>query len=294
MINTHYKGKAKKFILKLLKDYIKVNRILQNMQREFYGILSYEHVFDISKTAQITVFKKNTTTYQNDFNIEFNNDTIYNETSQNNISPTNQQNSINNSNAMDYMMLDFTTNIYDQVGNDYLYTNLLKTKMKETLEKIQELLKKLYTTKKQNLYEMFRLIFQIDFYTQQFIFYYANPQTYQKSLEIKDYIYKWISARIEIYDNFISEFIYWIKAINNSAQDMELTIQDPRLKNVFKDFTKFYHDLFDNTQPERRAKILEKLKQMGITYEVKIPDFDEVSDIELKELLEIISELEKS
>lgn len=295
MINIHYKGKAKKFVLKMLNEYIKVGGILQKMQREFYGIMSYEQVFDISKTPQIKIFKQNTTTYKNDFNQNFNNDAIYNETSGNQNMPSQNQNLPNQtSDEFDYMMLDFQTNLYDQVGNEYLYTNLCKNRLESLLEKIQELMKKIYTTKKQNLYELFKLIFQLDYYTQEFIFYYTSPETYRKSILIKDSIYQWISAHIEIYENFIAEFIYWIKAIGKSANEIGIQIQDPRLTDIFKTFTQFYHDLFDKTKEERANSIQTKLREMGITYEVKIPDsFDTLSDAELTELNTILDQLEQ-
>lgn len=294
MINSHYKGKAKKFILRILKEYIKVSKILQKMYSEFWGILAYEQVFDISKRPIINILKKNQKKYENDFNTNFNNQKIYNETRQNRSSPSNSSNPNSNEEdmeGMDYLTLDFNTNIYDQVGNEFLYTSDLEKKITDTIQKIQELLKKLYTTKKQNLYDLFQLIFQIDFYTQQFILYYANPNTYRESLKVKDKIYEEISNRIEIYENFIEEFIYWIKTIRGSAGDMGLSIQDPRLLDVFKTFKEFYTSLFDKTKEERKAAIQEKLSQMGITTEVSTT-FDEISEEELKELAALLDQLE--
>jgi hypothetical protein len=294
MINTHYKGKAKKFILRILKEYIKVSKILQKMYMEFWGILAYEQVFDISKRPIINILKKNQKKYENDFNTNFNNQKIYNETRQNRSSPSNSSNSSSNEadmEGMDYLTLDFNTNIYDQVGNEFLYTSDLEKKITDTIQKIQELLKTLYTTKKQNLYDLFQLIFQIDFYTQQFILYYANPITYRESLKMKDQIYEEISNRIEIYENFIEEFIYWIKSLSKSAAEMGLSIQDPRLQDVFKTFKDFYTSLFDQTKEERKAAIQEKLSKMGITTEVTTT-FDEMSEEELKELASLLDQLE--
>lgn len=294
MINTNYKGKAKKFILRILKEYIKVSKILRKMYSEFWGILAYEQVFDISKRPMINILKKNQKKYENDFNTNFNNQKIYNETRQNRSSPSNSPNSSSNEADMegiDYLTLDFNTNIYDQVGNEFLYTSDLEKKMTDTIQKIQELLKTLYTTKKQNLYDLFQLIFQIDFYTQQFILYYSNPITYRESLKVKDQIYEEISNRIEIYENFIEEFIYWIKAIRGSADEMGLSIQDPRLLDVFKTFTQFYTSLFDQTKEQRFEAIQKKLSDMGITTEVT-STFDEMSEEELKELASLLDQLE--
>lgn len=295
IINTNYKGKAKKFILKMMKEYISVSKLLQKMQIEFYGILGYEHVFDISKKPIVTVFKKNTITYKNDFNMNFNDDPIYNETKSNLSVPNSENGNSNEQNrlSMNYMALDYNTNIYDQVGNEYLYKNQLETKLKEIIQKIQELLLKLYTTKKQNLYEFFRLLFQLDFYTHEFILYYTNDlDRYQTGLTIKDRIYNNISHRIEIYENFVEEFIFWIKAIRGSAEGMGLSIQDPRLTDVFKTFRDFYKDLFDKTKEERANLIKEKLQRMGITNIELSQTFDVMSDEELRELSDLLNTLE--
>ncbi len=295
IMNTNYKGKAKKFILKMIKEYIGVSKLLQKMQMEFYGILGYEHVFDISKKPTITVFKKNTVTYKNDFNMNFNDDPIYNETKSNQSVPNSENGNSNEQNriSMNYMALDYNTNIYDQVGNEFLYKNQLETKLKEIIQNIQELLLKLYTTKKQNLYEIFRLLFQLDFYTHEFILYYTSDlKQYQIGLTIKDRIYNNISHRIEIYENFVEEFIFWIKAIRGSAEGMGLSIQDPRLTNVFKTFREFYRDLFDRTKEERANVIKEKLQRMGITNIEISQTFDVMSDEELQELSNLLNTLE--
>jgi hypothetical protein len=295
IMNTNYKGKAKKFILKMIKEYIGVSKLLQKMQMEFYGILGYEHVFDISKKPTITVFKKNTVTYKNDFNMNFNDDPIYNETKSNQSVPNSENGNSNEQNriSMNYMALDYNTNIYDQVGNEFLYKNQLETKLKEIIQNIQELLLKLYTTKKQNLYEIFRLLFQLDFYTHEFILYYTSDlKQYQIGLTIKDRIYNNISHRIEIYENFVEEFIFWIKAIRGSAEGMGLSIQDPRLTNVFKTFREFYRDLFDRTKEERANVIKEKLQRMGITNIEISQTFDVMSDEELRELSDLLNTLE--
>ena len=297
IMNTNYKGKAKKFILKLLKEYVGVSKLLQKMHIEFYGILAYEHIFDISKKPTLTVFKQNRVTYKNDFNTNFNNDKIYDETRQNQSVPkngnSNENSNENNRASMNYMALDYNTNIYDQVGNEFLYKNELQTKLKETIKKIQELLLKLYTTKKQNLYEIFRLLFQLDFYTNQFILYYTpSLEQYQSALVRKDRIYENISHRIEIYENFVEEFIFWIKAIRGSATDMGLSIQDPRLTDVFKTFRDFYKDLFKDTKEVRKEKIKKELTRMGITNIEISSTFDEMSDEELKELSDLLEKLE--
>jgi hypothetical protein len=295
IMNTNYKGKAKKFILKLVKEYIGVSKLLQKMQIEYYGILGYEHVFDISKKPIVTVFKQNRVTYKNDFNTNFNNDKIYDETRKNQSVPNSESGNSNENNrvSMNYMALDYNTNIYDQVGNEFLYKNELETKLKETIKKMQELLLKLYTTKKQNLYEIFRLLFQIDFYTNQFILYYTdNLNDYQSALVRKDRIYENISHRIEIYENFVEEFIFWIKSIRGSAEGMGLSIQDPRLTDIFKTFRDFYKDLFNKTKEERAANIRENMTKMGITNIEISQTFDEMSDEELKELIDILNTLE--
>ncbi len=282
-INVLYKGKSKKFVLKMMKDYMKVSKILNRWQNKYNGILAFENIFDISKKPIIQLFKQKKINYVDDFNLDFNNKEIYNNTKSNQNEPgSNTEISAETEEALDYMMLDFDTNMYDQVGNDSLYKADLGNKLKEISEKICELLNEIYKTRKMNLLKMVTISLKLDFYTQQFIFYYCELSEYQKALKTRDEVYNYINARIEIYEGFIEDFIEWIKIAKTGITGF--TVNDPRLMSVFTDFTQFYSDLFNMTREERQDRVRQRLTQMGITVieNVNLADMspEELSDIE--------------
>jgi hypothetical protein len=292
VIKDNYQGKPKVFILQMLKDYIQTTKMLQKLYREYWGILSYSSVFDISQKPKIELFQNMKSKYKNDFNLNFHNDKIYNETSLNTSGNTNVLPPVESSN---FFMLDFETNMYEQTGNETLYQQELINHLRLSMTDMCENLKKIYQSRKMNLYQLFIHSFQLDIATQEFIFYYMKPKLFTKSLEQKDKIYSYINARIDVYNTFIDEFMEWFKGVKGDITVPSFYGQDKKLSEVYKDFNNFFQELFSESSANRLEKVKNKLKRdYGIIVETpsNASGVNNISNEEYQALQDLIAKLD--
>ncbi len=296
IIKDNYQGKPKVFILQMLKDYIQTTKMLQKLYKQYWGILSYSSIFDISQKPKIELFQNMKSKYKNDFNLNFHNDKIYNETSMNTSGNTNIPTPTESSN---FFMLDFETNMYEQTGNETLYQQELINHLRLSMTDMCENLKKIYQSRKMNLYQLFIHSFQLDIATQEFIFYFMKPKLFTQSLEQKDKIYSYINARIDVYNTFIDEFMEWfVKAkMISTGQRIEPPSffgQDKRLSEVYKDFNEFFQELFNIPSANRLEKVKERLKEKyGIIVETpsNASGVNNISNEEYQALQDLIAKL---
>jgi hypothetical protein len=294
IIKDNYQGKPKTFILQMLKDYIQTSKMLQKLYKQWWGILSYASIFDISQKPKIELFKNMKTTYKNDFNLNFHNDKIYNETMMNTTGNTNTPLSTEPSN---FFMLDFETNMYEQIGNETLYQQELINHLRLTFTNMCENLKKIYQSRKMNLYQLFLYSFQMDMATHEFIFYYMEPKLFTQSLEQKDKIYSYINARINVYNTFIDEFMEWFKGVTTTDYQIPSFYgQDKKLSEVYEDFNKFFTSLLNTPTANRLEAVKTKLKEKyGIIVETpaNASGVNNISNEEYQALQDLIAKLDE-
>jgi hypothetical protein len=288
VIKDNYKGKAKNFVIKLLKEYHKTVSLLQNhdLYQSYPGLLAFHSFFEVLPDIPLSIIPKKQT-FVDDFNENFENENIYNRTR-----TSNESQNINNVNSQssdsdNFLFLNYLTNIYQINENEQIVATENENKMNSILSSISNHLESIYTLRNINVYDLLVSSIELADEVQQAIFYYVPKQKLIDSIIIKNKFYQYIQYRIDIYNDYIEEFNQWLKKSQTSIS----FIKNGKLREVFTSFNQFSKSLFEESNEQKKQEIVNKIHQMRI--EIEDNYLLELSEEEKDELQSVLSELEK-
>lgn len=288
VIKDNYKGKAKNFVIKLLKEYHKTVSLLQNheLYQDYPGLLAFHSFFEVLPDIPLSIIPKKQT-FVDDFNENFENENIYNRTR-----TSNESQNINNVNSQssdsdNFLFLNYLTNIYQINENEQMVAIENENKINSILSSISNHLESIYTLRNINVYDLLVSSIELADEVQQAIFYYVPKQKLIDSIIIKNKFYQYIQYRIDIYNDYIEEFNQWLKRSQTSIS----FIKNGKLREVFTSFNQFSKSLFEESNEQKKQEIVNKIHQMRI--EIEDNYLLELSEEEKDELQSVLNELEK-
>ncbi len=287
----NYQGKSKKFIMKMLMDYMQIVNFMQDEIETRYGILAFKYLLFFSEKPS---FNRRPTNKRptNNFDLNFEDSNIYNE-SKSNLNHENI-NSINQSkNSFNYMILSSEDNIYETYDNENLVIEDQMKMIQKLFSAICSELQSLYKKRTFNLYELMTVSLELNYLTTKFIFHYIKKNQLKDALLTKNKIFKYIQSNIQIYNTFIQDFMNWIQRTKDKLPpSISFLDKDQKLSEVYKSFFKFYFDMFQKKTSKRKDEIRDRLENAGL--ELDISDSEGMTPEEIEELQKIIQKIEET
>lgn len=292
VFEENYQDKSKKFIMKMLMDYMQIVNFLQDndTMNNYYGIMAFKYMLFFQEKPTFER-KPKTKGPTNNYNLNFENEKIYNQTSSN-INSRNV-NSVNQSeNSFNYLMLSSEENIYETYENE----NLVVEEQMEIIQKlfyaICEKLNSLFMKRTFNLYELMTISIELNYLTTKFIYNYVRKEQLKEAISSKIKIFKYIQGNIQIYNTFIREFKTWIHRTKENLPPLTFLDKDQKLSEVYKSFFKFYFDIFQKKTSQRKDEIRKRLEEEGLEYDAT--DSEGMSEEEIEELKKLIRAIESN
>ncbi len=289
VFNENYQGKSKKFIMKMLLDYMQIVKFMQEMMDDKYGILAFKHMLFFSEKPTLNKKPKNKRP-TNDFNLNFEEENIYNE-SKSNLNQENINSLDQTKNSFNYMLLSSEDNIYETYENENLVVEEQMNQIEKLFNAICTQLQILYKKRTFNLYELMTISIELNYLTTKFIFHFIKKEQLKEALLTKKKIFKYLQSNIQLYNTFIQEFSTWIQRTKKNIPDVSYLDKDQKLSEVYKSFFKFYFDMFQKKTSKRKEEIRDRLNEAGL--ELDISDSEGMSPEEIEELTKIIEAIEK-
>ncbi len=294
---NNYKGDKLDFLKKIFKEYIQIRNGLIKRINDYYGLLAFEPIFDITKKSSLQIVKNRKS--PNNIKRTFEPNPLYNSIRAN-LNQTNHNSSYNafmesigeplNSastpnktrfnektanqleKAYQFMQLKPTEDLYGQIGEENIFEFELKQKLTNIFENMCKNLKKIYYMENMNLLQIIESHLEIDSSTIEFIFNFVRPDLFLNALKIKSKIYKFIQKNIDLYQNYIEDFDIWIYNYLLGYKIDPMNVGDSEFKKVYESFYQFITQIFEKTKKERAENKAVKLDEKGIFVNVSVPE----------------------
>lgn len=285
LIKDNYKGKAKNFVMKLLKEYYKTVSLLQNLY-QYPGLLAFQSFFEVLPDVSLSIIPQKPK-FVDDFNENFENENIYNRTRTSNESQNINNINSQSSNSDNYLFLNYQTNIFQIHENEQIVATENEKKIGETISSISNHLNSIYTLRNINVYDLMVSSIELADDVQKLIFYYVPKEKLMQSIMIRNKFYQYIQYRIDIYNDYIEEFNQWLK----KGMKISFLTKDGKLNEVFTTLHDFSKSLFEESRNQKKQNILNKIHEMRIQVEESYSL--ELSEEEKDELQSILTDLER-
>lgn len=323
ILMDNYKGNKIEFIKKIFKEYIQIRNKLIKQMKDYYGLIAFEPIFDITKRTSLKIIKSSVKT--NNIKQTFEPNPLYNGIKAN-LEQTNTEgsynalvkkmngleynNNNNNNNeqredktrfneatangldrAYEFMQLKTENNIYGQIGEENIHQFELKKKLTDIFKIICASLKIVYFNETPDLLQLIESHLDVDFTTIQFIFEFVQPALFLKALQAKSKIYEFIQKNIDLYQEYIEEFDVWIYNYLLGYKINPLDVGDTEFKKVYESFNDFISKVFEKSKKERATNRAIKLDNSGIYVDVSVPSqTNENVDEDLNKIIEALGQ----
>jgi hypothetical protein len=246
IFQIEYNNTPKTFFISLFNKYITLRRKILTYITENFGLLAFTSFFDLSDNIDFGMLK-------NDIrNKNSNNNDEFNENYKNYILYGNNINILSNESKVNKKKI--TEKIH---SFDYLYNSKFDNAYYK--RKHQEIIHKNYFNLKESInnfigsnasFDLLSIIennLEVDYNTINFIFNYVDPLIYGKAVDSNILIKQFISKKINNFELYYDQYMYWIKTLCKNIEGDNSKIDDDYnfknfYDNILKEIEKSYSD----------------------------------------------------
>ena len=236
IFQIEYNNTPKTFFISLFNKYITLRRKILTYITENFGILAFTSFFDLSDNIDFEMLKNNIRSKNGNNNDE------YNENYKNYILYGNNINILSNESKVNKKKI--TEKIH---SFDYLYVSKFdnayyKKKHQEQIHKnyfnLNESINNFIgVDSKFDLLSIIKNNLEVDYNTINFIFNYVDPLIYGKAVDSNILIKQFISKKINNFELYYDQYMYWIKTLCKNIEGNNSKIDDDY------NFGKFYNNI---------------------------------------------------